>query len=75
LPGRPQPVAPPVLPAFGATIPSPPFPRDIADANGFTMDQIEALSMILNNDFGIVDGDDLEQCRRKMKDYLFLTMR
>ena len=75
LPGRPQPAVPPVLPAFGAIIPSPPFPRDIHDADTFTMDQVEALSMVLNNDFGIVAQDSIEACRHKMKEYLFVTMR
>jgi hypothetical protein len=75
LPGRPVPAVPPVLPAVGATIPTPPFPRDIHDADSFTMDQIEALSMVLNNDFGIIAQDSLVECRSKMKDYLFLTMR
>ena len=74
LPGRPQPAVPPVLPAVGAIIPSPPFPRDIDHADAFSMDEIEALSMVLNNHFGIVAGDSIAECRHKMKHYLFLTM-
>ena len=75
LPGRPQPAVPLIMPAFGATIPSPPFPCDIADVERFTMDQIEALSMILNHHFGIVAEDSVEVCRCKMKNYLIWMVR
>lgn len=55
---------------MGEPIPSPPFPASLEALDRMTEMDINALSILMDQDFLIAPSDDVETCRSKLLTHL-----
>lgn len=60
----------PIAVALGAEYPNPQFPMTIDGIDTMTAQQMNELSIMMNNDFGVARRDSLATCRIKLRDFL-----